>query len=383
MAGVQKALTKEDLIYILQSVYKIAELEDNALQKTPDGLYVKSSDGEFAAHEMDTDKHINASIARIVNKLTVDSSDTLLYNGKPVSYTLSPETDNALQQTEQGLYVKDYHADTHINNSSIHVTQEKKNEWDAMLGQAKEFCQTELQKTFIPKMEIVTQLPTEDISSETLYFLLIQEDENHWGFVTYIYALDQWFQPAIGDDRLAIMLQRYVHEHANRELLDGLTEEDGHLKYKGNDLMYMGVLEDDTNAAKSVNGLLYVKDFTKELASLEISAAWAKVNLYNTEISDSGKYRLKDYIDRYNLLLIEYYYKPDKEGEPNGCAKTAVIDVDVINMLYDNHMDYMLEYGYGMMTSNSKIRMHGDYIWVDYYHNVCIYRITGIRKREE
>ena len=57
-----------------------------------------------------------------------------------------------------------------------------------------------------------------------------------------------------------------------------------------------------------------------------------------------------------------------------------MLDTDILNYLYTKNMDYMLEYGYGILMSNSKIRMHGDKLWVDYYHNVCIYRITGIRR---
>lgn len=110
----------------------------------------------------------------------------------------------------------------------------------------------------------------------------------------------------------------------------------------------------------------------------------SKVNLYNEEISQSGKYKLKDTIDNYNLLLVEYYYKPDNpdRGTP-GCIQTAVIDPDTLNEAYSMGMLYILQYGYGVMTSNSQIHIVGDELTVDYYHNVCIYKITGIRKGEE
>ena len=40
----------------------------------------------------------------------------------------------------------------------------------------------------------------------------------------------------------------------------------------------------------------------------------------------------------------------------------------------------MLDYGYGYLTANSKIRMNENKLIVDYYHNVCIYKVTGIRR---
>lgn len=387
MAEAQKALTKEDLIYILQSLFKIADEQDNVLQRTDNGLYVKDEFSairdDLDAHVDDNNVHITSTIRNILDKLSVDENDELLYDNRPITTIISDKHDNALKIDENGgMFVRDYHADLHIENEDIHVTKEQKDDWSKALDESKKYTIEEIGKIPLIKMEVVTILPTENISSETLYFLIVyDEDEEKYGFSLYIYSNDKWWPMIIPQEKLEALLKVDLHKHENKSVIDLFgVDETGQLLYNGEDLFNIACLDDPTNAAKMVGNKLYIKDFTQELKSIEICSVFAKVNLYSEEISDSGKYQLKDDINNFNLIMIEYYYKPDKEGEPNGCAKTAVIDTDVLNFLYDKAMDYMLEYGYGIMTSNSKIRMHEDKIWVDYYNNVCIYRITGIRK---
>lgn len=387
MAEAQKALTKEDLIYILQSLFKIADEQDNVLQRTDNGLYVKDEFSairdDLDAHVDDNNVHITSTIRNILDKLSVDENDELLYDNRPITTIISDKHDNALKIDENGgMFVRDYHADLHIENEDIHVTKEQKDDWSKALDESKKYTIEEIGKIPLTKMEVVTILPTENISSETLYFLIVyDEDEEKYGFSLYIYSNDKWWPMIIPQEKLEALLKVDLHKHENKSVIDLFgVDETGQLLYNGEDLFNVACLDDPTNAAKMVGNKLYIKDFTQELKSIEICSVFAKVNLYSEEISDSGKYQLKDDINNFNLIMIEYYYKPDKEGEPNGCAKTAVIDTDVLNFLYDKAMDYMLEYGYGIMTSNSKIRMHEDKIWVDYYNNVCIYRITGIRK---
>lgn len=387
MAEAQKALTKEDLIYILQSLFKIADEQDNVLQRTDNGLYVKDEFSairdDLDAHVDDNNVHITSTIRNILDKLSVDENDELLYDNRPITTIISDKHDNALKIDENGgMFVRDYHADLHIENEDIHVTKEQKDDWSKALDESKKYTIEEIGKIPLTKMEVVTILPTENISSETLYFLIVyDEDEEKYGFSLYIYSNDKWWPMIIPQEKLEALLKVDLHKHENKSVIDLFgVDETGQLLYNGEDLFNVACLDDPTNAAKMVGNKLYIKDFTQELKSIETCSVFAKVNLYSKEISDSGKYQLKDDINNFNLIMIEYYYKPDKEGEPNGCAKTAVIDTDVLNFLYDKAMDYMLEYGYGIMTSNSKIRMHEDKIWVDYYNNVCIYRITGIRK---
>lgn len=390
MADTQKALTKEDLIYILQSLFKIADEADNVLQRTENGFYVKDEftiiQQELTEHKDKNDIHVTSDIRQIVDKLSVDENDELLYDNRPITTIISQQQDNALTLDENGgMYVKDYHADEHIEDEDIHVTKEQKEEWTKTLDESKKYTLEEIGKIPLTGMEIVTQLPTENISSETLYFLIsYMEDEQKYGFVLYVYKEDKWWPMILPKEKLEALLNTDLHKHNNKNIIDLFgIDENGQLLYNGQDLFNVACLDDPTNAAKMVGNKLYIKDFTQELKSIETCSVFAKVNLYSEEISDSGKYQLKDDINNFNLIMIEYYYKPDKEGEPNGCAKTAVIDTDVLNFLYEKNMDYMLEYGYGIMTSNSKIRMKEDKLWVDYYHNVCIYRITGIRKAED
>lgn len=383
MADTQKALTKEDLIYILQGLFKLADEPSNAIKKTEGGLYVQDYHDDFKTHQDDSSAHITKNIRKILDKLSVDENDELLYDNRPITTIISDKPDNALNIDEKGgMFVQDYHADNHIENEDIHVTKEQKDDWSKALEESKKYTIEEVGKIPLVKMEVVTVLPTENISSETLYFLITyDEDEEKYGFSLYIYGNDKWWPMIIPYEKLKALLKTDLHKHDNKDVIDLFNiDETGQLLFNGEDLFNVACLDDPTNAAKMVNNKLYIKDLTEELRSVETCSTFIKVNLYSEEISDSGKYQLKDDINNFNLIMIEYYYKPDKKDEPNGCAKTAVIDTDVLNFLYDKAMDYMLEYGYGVMTSNSKIRMHEDKIWVDYYNNVCIYRITGIRK---
>mgnify|MGYP003297507962 CR=1 FL=1 len=102
--------------------------------------------------------------------------------------------------------------------------------------------------------------------------------------------------------------------------------------------------------------------------------------LYNKECTDSGLYELEYSIDDFSMLLIDYYYKPHDESQEPGCAKSVMVNVTTLNELYDKGIDYILELGYGINVANSKIRMTEDKLYVNYYHNICIYKITGIRK---
>lgn len=123
---------------------------------------------------------------------------------------------------------------------------------------------------------------------------------------------------------------------------------------------------------------MFVEDFSDTIRSLQIASAISKTRLYTGDITESGKYSLADDIDNYSMIMIEYYYKPEDPDEEPGCAKTAVVDTETLNELYDRGIDYMLELGYGISTSNVKIHFNQDTLWVNYYNNVCIYKITGI-----
>lgn len=409
-----KALTREDLMYILQSIFRISEQENNSFQMLSDGLYVEDYNIALDEHKNDTNVHINETIRQILDNFSVTENGILLYNNTPVNIEISSKTNNGITIEEDGLYVPNVNQEAamHLENEIIHVTQEDKDNWNGLLLSVRD----ELKKLVIYDIQIVTSLPevlnteedssnnpeydetveTEEIikpSSTTLYLLLDDPDcPEECTFTMHMYLQDKWVKLTPTKqtyDKFALKVEvedaiNNTHTHENKEIIDKFSESDtGELLYNGNHIHEIGISDTEDNAAQLIDGKLYIRDYTKEIKSIQTSAAFGKFNLYNEEINDSGVYELKDLIDNYNLILVEYYYKPNDENEQPGCAKTAVIDTDILNHLYEKNMDYMLEYGYGILMSNSKIRMHGNKLWVDYYHNVCIYRITGIRKGDD
>lgn len=408
-----KALTREDLLYILQSIFKISEQESNAFQMLTDGLYVE----DYQVHAIDTNLHINETLKQILDRFRVSEAGILLYDETPINIAISSKEGNGITVEEDGLYTPNIKDVTeHVNNNDIHVTIQKKEEWDGTLEKAKKFTLDEIGKLVIYDIQIVPYLPEipvieentylDDVegedpeipepiwpSSTTLYLLANDPDcPEECLYTMYMFLHDEWVKLSITNKTLnkyALKLDVQdavdnAHSHNNKDTLDKFgSDANGRLLYNGADIHAINVSTKENNAMKVVDGGLYVEDLKEELKSVEVSAAFAKVNLYNEEIKNSGVYELKDYIDNYNLILVEYYYRPNNENEQPGCAKTAVIDTDVLEYLYNKNMDYMLEYGYGILMSNSKIRMHEDKLWVDYYHNVCIYRITGIRRGDD
>ena len=389
----EKALTKEDLIYILQAVLMLSQLPDNALHREGDGLYVKDYHDDLQEHTEDNSIHVTQSILDVLSHIKIDNKGELTYDGKQLMTYVSKEQHNALMMKPDGLYVKDTDASEHINDDTIHVTQDDKDNWDGMLDEANDYTDSEMETLPIRNFFFGTQLPNSGQSTTTLYFLANDPDRpNECTYTLYLWRDGAWH--VLGMTKKS--LQEYVTQkeftdsikgfiHVNQEVLDKFSmDENGQLLFEGKNIFECLLIHPDkTNALQMRDGQLYVRDYTQEINSMMTASSLAKVNLYDGEICESGKYQLKDVISNYSLLLFEYYYKPDKEGESPGCAKTAVIDTDTLVELRQLGRDYMLEYGYGIMTSNSKIYVEDDVLTVNYYHNVCIYKITGIRKGDE
>ena len=96
----QKALTKEDLMYILDSIFKISNDEENGFEMHEDGLYVKS----YLTHEDNKNLHIEERLRSILNKITVDNAGNIYYDTHLLSRVSGLEN-NAIQQKEDGIYV--------------------------------------------------------------------------------------------------------------------------------------------------------------------------------------------------------------------------------------------------------------------------------------
>lgn len=410
-----KALTREDLLYILQSLFRISGQEDNAFSMLEDGLYVEDHHVDLQAHADNQNVHVDAITKEVLAGFSLSEAGLLLYNGSPVTMAVSRKDGNSIAIELDGLYVPSVAQDAadHLADDDIHVTKQDKEAWSKSLQDAKDFTRESLDNLVLYNIEVVSALPeptnvpvdspelleegesltyTLYPSSTTLYLLAnALECPEECSYIPYVYRQDQWQKIGITNETLKrFALKEDVkeaiqntHTHENAAILGEFTESSaGDLLYKGEYIRNMGVSDKEDNAVRMVNGKLYVRDFDREIRSMQTGAAGLeKYTLYSDEISDSGLYVLADNINNYSMILVEYYYKPDDDTRQPGCAKTAVIDTDTLNYLYDKNMDYMLEYGYGVLMSNSKIRMQDNKLWVNYYHNVCIYRITGIGGR--
>lgn len=387
-----KVLTKEDLVYILQGIFRLSTQPDNAFQMLDDGLYVKDYQNDFDNHIDDTGLHITQDIRDILDLFSIDANDNLLYDGKPVNVAISGEANNAIKVKPDGIYVEDIFTETkkHIQDADIHVTKTDKETWNKTLQDAKDFTMDEIDKLVIYDIKEVDVLPTENISSTTLYLLTSDpEHSDECEDVMYMYLRDKWITLSITNRTLKLLatkkeLEDYakkndLHKHDNKDLLDKFSNADnGDLLYDGKSLHEFELSEAPNNAAKLKDGKLFIEDFSDTIRSLQVASAVSKTRLYTGDITESGRYDLADDIDNYSMIMIDYYYKPENPDEEPGNAKTAIIDSDTLNELYDRGIDYMLELGYGVSTSNVKIHFHENQLWVNYYNNVCIYKITGI-----
>lgn len=387
-----KALTKEDLVYILQGIFRLSTQPDNAFQMLDDGLYVKDYQNDFNNHTSDTGLHITQDIRDILDLFSIDANDNLLYDGKPVNVSISGEANNAIKVKSDGIYVEDISTETknHIQDVDIHVTKTDKETWNKTLQNAKDFTMDEIDKLVIYDIKEVDVLPTENISSTTLYLLTSDpEHPDECEDVMYMYLRDKWITLSITNKTLKLLatkkeLEDYakkdnLHDHDNKDLLDKFSNADnGDLLYDGKSLHEFELSDAPNNAAKIKDGKLFIEDFSDVIRSLQVASAVSKTRLYTGDITESGRYDLADDIDNYSMIMIDYYYKPEDPDEEPGNAKTAIIDSDTLNELYDRGIDYMLELGYGVSTSNVKIHFHENQLWVNYYNNVCIYKITGI-----
>jgi hypothetical protein len=385
----QKALTKEDLMYILDSIFKISNDAENAFEMREDGLYVKS----YQTHEDNTNLHIEERLRLILDKITVDNAGNIYYDTHLLSRVSTAEK-NAIQQKEDGIYVEDIIQDTkdHMANNDIHVTKEKQEEWNGTLQKAQDYVTERMQELTIYDFQAVENLPTQNMVSTTCYIWTNDPDKpEEMVGVPYLWLHDEWHKLSITKKTLEELvtkthleenyfLKNDYQKHENMPVLEKFTEENGVLQYNGTDIRQIFVSDEYGNAVELRNGKLFVKDYTSMIHALQVGAAFTTEVLYNKECADSGLYELEYSIDDFSMLLIDYYYKPHDETKEPGNAKSVMVDVATLNELYEKGIDYMIELGYGVSTSNSKIRMTEDKLYVNYYHNVCIYKITGIRK---
>lgn len=379
-----KALTKEDLIYILSSIFHLSDKDNNAFIMEDDGLYVEDYHKDLKEHTDNDSIHIDSALKAILSKLSVNDDGELLFNSQQLAIGISDEQDNAITSKKGGLYVKDLDSTltNHLKDSNVHLTVANKCTLETMSG---------IRYKNLYEIEIVNELP-EEPQGQTVYLLSTELDDTVR--TMHIYIMDKWYHLGINLDILSkyALVDKTVSKkdydkahqnHDNYEILQKFTEtDDGILQYNGGKLMDMVLSSKPDNAIKLDGYTLYAPDYKQQIESMVVSSAFCKDNLFSGECKEAGVYELKGHIGNYSLLLIEFYYYPHDPDESAGDAKSVMVDTDSMEELYSKGIDYMLELGHGISVANSKIRIHDDKLEVNYYHNICIYKITGIKRGE-
>lgn len=391
----QKALTKEDLIYILNGIFKLSKEDGNALEMKGSGMFVPDYKPDLEKHTKNNNIHITFEKNSILDKITV-SGNNILYDDN-ILCTVSSETNNAIKQKSDGIFVSDTETQLteHINNDEIHVTKEEKDRFANLFEHSKKYVKELIGELTIYNYEVVQNLPVGNISTSTCYIYVgdANKPEEVIG-VPYIYYGNKWnklsitketIDKIINDIEKTYLKKTESHTHSNKDVLDKITESpDGYISYNGTELRRLvPILENSPKNAIKYNdrGELFVRDLSQEIDSIIAGGTGlVKVNLYMEECDHEGIYILKDTIDRFSFVMIDYYYKANKADELSGCAKSVLIDVDTLNYLRSKSIDYMLEFGYGISNCTSKINFEKDKLRINYYHGVCIYKITGIGK---
>lgn len=150
----------------------------------------------------------------------------------------------------------------HTNNTVIHVTQEDKDAWNAILDNAKAYAKELFDTVTSFRVEIVTELPTEDIKGMCIYLLSVDPEDKD-SYEEYMYINNSW--ELIGNTRINLepyilrtevekiledyLLKKDSHEHDNLDVLNEMSESDGLLNYKGKPIAQEIITDEDIEQA--------------------------------------------------------------------------------------------------------------------------------------
>ena len=215
----------------------------------------------------------------------------------------------------------DNNISNHINNNIIHVTQDDKDLWNSILDNAKAYANTLFNEVTSFTIEIVDELPTENIKQMTIYFIRNDYDNESDYYDEYMYINNKWeiigstfvnlapyllreefesYKQHIANkfldyktsnelndilnDYLPIeVFQRLIedyakkeqlHEHNNKDILDKLSEsQNGVLLYDNKEIeggSNITISENENNAIKQKDNGIFVEDKTQEINNLKI-----------------------------------------------------------------------------------------------------------------
>lgn len=394
-------LRKEDLIDILEALFKFSQEPNNAFVRKEDGLFVLDFYQAFQNHILDNGVHATSQETDILRNFTI-VDDVLCYKGEPIMLKLSQEAGNAIVVKPDGIYIADLSSTLtdHVNNTTVHINSEERTAWNNMLALAKKYADDLIDALIIYGYDIVEELPVDEALIKNNIVYCIQEqmpDSEETYLVRYLYREGTWIPLDITQNSYQLFARRQyvdetfvkktddtVHTHSNKEILDKLTQDvnNGRLLYDGVDILdVMQISNDEDNAIfRGSDHKLYVKDLSSELESIARQASLSKVILLHQDCSEAGTYELEEDISNFNFLMIYYYLMPDDPNLDPYDAKMEMLDTDGLNELATRHIDYILEHDYGLSTYNTKLRfIDGNKMQITYYNHVCIYKIIGVR----
>jgi len=142
--------------------------------------------------------------------------------------------------------IADVDISNHLNDLVIHVTQDDKDTWNAMLSDAKKYAKELFDAVTSFQVVKVTELPTENIKTMCIYLLAVDPEDKDY-YEEYMYIDGQWeiigstrinLEPYILKTEVEELLKDYLlkkdsHKHENLEVLNDLSDADGMLNYKG------------------------------------------------------------------------------------------------------------------------------------------------------
>lgn len=398
-------LRKEELIQILEALFRFSQEPNNAFIRKQDGLFVLDFYQDFLSHVANNNVHATDEETAILHDFSL-VNDILHYKGEPIVTNASHAEGNAVEVKSDGLFVEDLSETltNHLEDSDHHLTNEERQilsnietDLDNAITETKEELRRE-----IYKFEILNTLPIDEllIDETTIYCVpeIFQESGEAY-FVKYIYREHEWIRFNFTNETYRLfaikndIAENYVskedfHDHDNKSILDKFTEDENtnRLLYNGVDILdHMQISDDPDNAIFiGSDGKLFVPDLSSQLDSIATQASLSKTILLNEECDQNINYELLEDISNFNFLMVYYYTKSDPDPDTGIIerrnAKMEMIDTDGLIDLYNKNIFYILTDGYGLSTYETKIRFSGNNIMhVAYYNHICIYKIIGVR----
>ena len=256
----------------------------------------------------------------------------LLDRIKAIKDVVNGDVSDDIKELKKLLQELDTELSNHASDTVIHVTQNDKDLWNATLQNAKDYAKRLFDGVTSFTIEIVDTLPTEDIKLMTIYFIRNNNDNESDYYSEYMYINGKWeiigstfvnlapyllkedFDKIIANyvtkEGLNNELKNYVtstkliheyakltdlHDHANKSVLDKISEISGILSYNGNILQTELKLSSEAyNAIVKKTDGLYVKDYSETIESLQ-----KQVSDIQKEIGSIG-----DLIDVINRTVI-------------------------------------------------------------------------------